>query len=209
MPVEIVVRKETIVVAKDEEPPRFNEQKLRALRPAFDAAGTVTAGNASSLNDGAAAVVVLSADRAGELGVRPQARILGYATFSREPEWFTLAPIGAIRRADGMSQAGGRRRGPVRDQRSVFRGALGGDEGAGAARTRKSTSTAAPSPWDIPSAPAAPASWPPCCTRWSGARGRWASPRCASAAARRWPWRSAAATESTPGAFRGKDPTAQ
>ena len=98
VPVEIVVRKETIVVAKDEEPPRFNEQKLRALRPAFDAAGTVTAGNASSLNDGAAAVVVLSADRAGELGVRPQARILGYATFSREPEWFTLAPIGAIRR---------------------------------------------------------------------------------------------------------------
>ncbi len=98
VPVEIVVRKETIVVAKDEEPPRFNEQKLRALRPAFDAAGTVTAGNASSLNDGAAAVVVLSADRARELGVRPQARILGYATFSREPEWFTLAPIGAIRR---------------------------------------------------------------------------------------------------------------
>ncbi len=98
MPVEIAARKETIVVAKDEEPQRFNEQKLRALRPAFDAAGTVTAGNASSLNDGAAAVVVLSADRAAELGVRPQARILGYATFSREPEWFTLAPIGAIRR---------------------------------------------------------------------------------------------------------------
>ncbi len=96
VPVQIASRKQTVVVDKDEEPGRFNEQKLRALKPAFDPAGTVTAGNASSLNDSAAAVAVLSGARAKELGVRPQARILGFSTHSREPEWFTLAPIGAI-----------------------------------------------------------------------------------------------------------------
>jgi acetyl-CoA C-acetyltransferase len=85
-----------VTVADDEEPTRFNEEKLRALRPAFGKEGTVTAGNASSINDGAAAVVVLSEEKAEALGVTPQARILGYATHSREPEWFTLAPIGAV-----------------------------------------------------------------------------------------------------------------
>jgi acetyl-CoA C-acetyltransferase len=83
-------------VSEDESPKRFNEEKLRNLRPAFGERGTVTAGNASSINDGAAAVVVLSADKVKSWGVKPQARILGYATYSREPEWFTLAPIGAI-----------------------------------------------------------------------------------------------------------------
>jgi acetyl-CoA C-acetyltransferase len=66
------------------------------LRPAFGEKGTVTAGNASSINDGAAAVVVLSSEKIKQFGLRPQAKILGYATYSREPEWFTLAPIGAI-----------------------------------------------------------------------------------------------------------------
>ena len=69
---------------------------MRKLRPAFGDKGTVTAGNASSINDGAAALVAASAERVKELGLKPQARILGYATYSREPEWFTLAPIGAI-----------------------------------------------------------------------------------------------------------------
>jgi acetyl-CoA C-acetyltransferase len=85
-------------VDRDEGLGRFNEEKLRSLQPAFDKKGTVTAGNASSINDGAAAVVVLSAKKAEQLGVTPQAQILGYATFSREPEWFTLAPIGAIKK---------------------------------------------------------------------------------------------------------------
>jgi acetyl-CoA C-acetyltransferase len=98
VPVEISSRKGTVTVAKDEEPTRFNEEKLRKLSPAFGEGGTVTAGNASSINDGAAAVVVLSTDKARELGVKPQAKILGSATFSREPEWFTLAPVGAIAR---------------------------------------------------------------------------------------------------------------
>jgi acetyl-CoA C-acetyltransferase len=88
--------KATVQVKEDENLKKFNEEKLRQLRPAFGKEGTVTAGNASSINDGAAAVVVLSPERAKALGVRPAARILGYATASREPEWFTVAPVGAI-----------------------------------------------------------------------------------------------------------------
>jgi len=98
VPVEVAGRKGPVTVSRDEGPSRFNEEKMRKLPPAFGPGGTVTAGNASSVNDGAAAVVVLSAEKVRELGVAPQARILGYATYSREPEWFTLAPIGAIER---------------------------------------------------------------------------------------------------------------
>ncbi|MGO9113236.1 MAG: thiolase family protein [Thermoguttaceae bacterium] len=94
--VEIKGRKGSVFVSEDETPARFNEEKLRALRPAFDPEGSVTAGNASSINDGAAAIVVISPEKAKTLGVQPQARILGYSTYSREPEWFTLAPICAI-----------------------------------------------------------------------------------------------------------------
>lgn len=96
VPVEVKAGKETVQVSEDENLKKFNEEKLRKLRPAFGEKGTVTAGNASSINDGAAAVMVLSGDKVRELGVKPQARILGYATFAREPEWFTLAPVGAI-----------------------------------------------------------------------------------------------------------------
>ena len=97
VPVEVVVGKNTITVSEDENPKKFNEEKLRQLRPAFGKDGTITAGNASSVNDGAAAVVVLSGDRAKHVNTI-QARILGYATASREPEWFTIAPVGAISR---------------------------------------------------------------------------------------------------------------
>jgi acetyl-CoA C-acetyltransferase len=97
-PVEFTTGKASVVVREDEQPKRFNEEKLRQLRPAFGKEGTVTAGNASSINDGAAAVIVVSAEKAKSLGVRPQARILGYATASREPEWFTVAPVGALTR---------------------------------------------------------------------------------------------------------------
>jgi acetyl-CoA C-acetyltransferase len=98
VPVEVVAGKTTLVVKEDEEPKRFAEDKFRQLRPAFGKDGTVTAGNASSVNDGAAAVVVLSAERAKALAVKPQAKVLGYATASMEPEWFTVAPVGAIRK---------------------------------------------------------------------------------------------------------------
>jgi acetyl-CoA C-acetyltransferase len=95
-PVQVKVGKETVAISEDENLKKFNEEKLRKLRPAFGEKGTVTAGNASSINDGAAAVVVLSAEKVTALGIKPQAKILGYATFSREPEWFTVAPIGAL-----------------------------------------------------------------------------------------------------------------
>jgi len=98
VPVQVKAGRETVTIAEDENPKKFNEEKLRKLRPAFGEKGTVTAGNASSINDGAAAVVVVSGEKAKSLGLKPQARILGYATFSREPEWFSLAPIGAIER---------------------------------------------------------------------------------------------------------------
>src|SRR5262249_17510111 len=95
-PVEVKSGREVIKVSEDENPKKFNEEKLRRLRPAFGENGTITAGNASSINDGAAALVVVSSEKAKALGIKPQAKVLGYATFSREPEWFTLAPIGAI-----------------------------------------------------------------------------------------------------------------
>ena len=94
--VQVKAGKELLTVLEDENPKKFNEEKLRKLRPAFGEKGTVTAGNASSINDGAAACMVVSEEKVKALGLKPQARVLGYATYSREPEWFTLAPIGAI-----------------------------------------------------------------------------------------------------------------
>ena len=90
--------KTTVAVTEDEQPKRFNEENPRQLRPAFGKEGTVTAGNASSINDGAAAIVVASPERAKQLGIKPVAKILGYSTASREPDWFTIAPIDAMRR---------------------------------------------------------------------------------------------------------------
>jgi len=82
----------------DEEPGRGNVGKLPDLKSAFEKNGTVTAGNASTINDGAAALVVMSAETAGKKGVAPLARIVGYATASLEPVWFTIAPVDAIRK---------------------------------------------------------------------------------------------------------------
>jgi len=98
VPVEIAVKGKTTTFATDEGPSRFDEAKLRALKPAFGPEGTVTAGNASSINDGAAALLIASAAKCQQLGLKPQARIVGGVTFSREPEWFTLAPIGAVKK---------------------------------------------------------------------------------------------------------------
>ena len=87
-----------LVFKVDEEPGRGNVAKLTALKPVFQKDGTVTAGNASTINDGAAAVVVMSAETAKRRGIRPLARILGFTTASLEPVWFTVAPIDAIRK---------------------------------------------------------------------------------------------------------------
>jgi len=82
----------------DEEPGRGNVSKLPSLKPAFQKDGTVTAGNASTINDGAAAVVLMSAENAAKRGIKPLARIVGYSTASLDPMWFTIAPIDAIRK---------------------------------------------------------------------------------------------------------------
>ena len=96
-PVTVRTRRGEIVVERDEEPPRCDLDKIPSLRPAFAKDGTVTAATSSKISDGAAATVVMSADRAEVLGVQPLAVIRAHATFSQEPGWFTTAPVGAIR----------------------------------------------------------------------------------------------------------------
>ncbi|EDY83260.1 acetyl-CoA acetyltransferases subfamily [Verrucomicrobiia bacterium DG1235] len=98
-PVEVKGKRGSItIVDTDEEPQRFNEGKFTSLRPAFGKEGTVTAGNASSINDGAAAVVVLSGEKVKSLGITPEARILGYSQVGNAPEWFTLAPVEVLKK---------------------------------------------------------------------------------------------------------------
>lgn len=99
IPVKIASRKGEITVDTDEDPGKGDVNKLGSLRPAFDKEGTVTAGNASGINDGAAALVVMSAEKAKALGLKPLARILSQAQSSREPEWFTMAPSDSMERA--------------------------------------------------------------------------------------------------------------
>jgi len=96
--VEIKHRKSSITVSEDEEPKRANFDKIPLLRPVFKTDGTVTAANASSLNDGAAACVVTTQERASVLGIEPLGRIVAHAAAGRAPEWFTMAPADAIRK---------------------------------------------------------------------------------------------------------------
>lgn len=96
VPVEVKSKKETITVTEDDDPKRVNFDKAKTLRPSFDKEGTVTAFNASSINDGASAIVVMSADKAKELGLTPLAKIVSQGSFAHKPEWFTTAPAYAI-----------------------------------------------------------------------------------------------------------------
>jgi len=98
--VEIPQRKgEPVIFDTDEEPGRVKFEKLPKLKAPFKKDGTVTAANASSISDGAAALVVMSESRAKEEGLTPLAYIRSHAGFSQEPEWFTTAPVGASKRA--------------------------------------------------------------------------------------------------------------
>ncbi|HEV8353947.1 MAG TPA: acetyl-CoA C-acetyltransferase [bacterium] len=98
VPVEVPQPKgEPVVIAEDEEPRRVDFEKLGKLRPAFEENGTVTVANSSSNSDGAAAVVLAAADVAASLGLRPLARVVGYAGAAMAPEWFTIAPAHATR----------------------------------------------------------------------------------------------------------------
>ncbi|MBB5622184.1 acetyl-CoA C-acetyltransferase [Pedobacter cryoconitis] len=97
IPVEVVDRKgNATIIDKDEDAYSVNFEKLPGLKPVFKKDGTITAANASALNDGAAALVLMSADKAKELGLKPLARILSYADAQQAPEWFTTAPSKAI-----------------------------------------------------------------------------------------------------------------
>ena len=98
VPVEIKTRKGSVVVDVDEEPAKVNFDKVKTLRTVFKKDGTVTAANASSIDDGASALVVTSETKAQELGAKPLAKIIAHDSFAQEPEWFTTAPIHAIKK---------------------------------------------------------------------------------------------------------------
>ncbi|MED5463403.1 MAG: acetyl-CoA C-acetyltransferase [Myxococcota bacterium] len=92
-------RGDPIVVDTDEEPFKAPLEKMPTLRPAFDKAGTITAANASKINDGAAALLLASKEQAADSGWTPLGRIVSYASHAQEPEWFTTAPVEAARKA--------------------------------------------------------------------------------------------------------------
>jgi acetyl-CoA C-acetyltransferase len=100
VPVEVPQRRgDAIIVSKDEEYTNVRMEKIPALRPAFTKEGTVTAANASTINDGAGAMVLMSKDKAKELGLKPLATIKSYADAAQEPKWFTTAPAKALPKA--------------------------------------------------------------------------------------------------------------
>lgn len=96
-PVTVAGRKGDVVHSSDEQPGRCDIGKIPTLRPAFNKDGTVTAASSSSISDGAAAVVLLSADDAKARGITPLARVVAHASHAQEPQWFTTAPVAAIR----------------------------------------------------------------------------------------------------------------
>lgn len=99
-PVSIPQRKgDPKLVERDEEPFKGDPEKLAGLRPAFDKAGAITAGNASTINDGAAVLLLASEEAVKKHNLKPVAKILGSATHSQDPVWFTTAPVGAMQKA--------------------------------------------------------------------------------------------------------------
>ena len=102
-PVTVKGRKGETVIARDETPGTCDVSKITSLKPAFNKDGTVTAASSSSISDGAAALVLMSAKTADARGLKPLARMLAYASHAHEPEWFTTAPVGAIRKVLGSS----------------------------------------------------------------------------------------------------------
>ena len=97
IPVEVPQRRgENIIISEDEEYKNVKLDKIPNLRPVFDKDGTITAANASTLNDGASALVIMSLEKANELAIKPLAKIISYADAAHEPEWFTTAPSKAL-----------------------------------------------------------------------------------------------------------------
>ena len=98
-PVTVSTRKGDVTVSIDEGPAKAKLDKIASLKPAFKKDGTITAASSSSINDGAAALVLMRESTAKELGCKPPARIVAHATHAQEPEWFTTAPVGATQKA--------------------------------------------------------------------------------------------------------------
>ena len=97
IPVEIKDRRGNItIIDEDEEYKNFNEDKLRSLRPVFTKDGTVTAGNASTINDGASALVIMSLEKCKSLNLDPLAKIIAYSDIAQDPKWFTTSPAKAV-----------------------------------------------------------------------------------------------------------------
>jgi acetyl-CoA C-acetyltransferase len=97
-PVTVKGRKGETVIPRDETPGTCDIAKIAGMKPAFNKDGTVTAASSSSISDGAAALVLMNARTAAARGLKPLARVLAYASHAHEPEWFTTAPVGAIRK---------------------------------------------------------------------------------------------------------------
>jgi acetyl-CoA C-acetyltransferase len=98
-PVEITDRAGTQKYDTDEEPGKARFDKIPSLKPAFDKDGSITAANASKINDGGAALVLASEKAVKEKGLKPLARVVAHGTFAQDPKWFTTAPVGAIKKA--------------------------------------------------------------------------------------------------------------
>lgn len=98
VPVKVPSKGETLIVERDEEPYRIPVEKIPKMRPAFQEGGVITAGNASKINDGAAVVLLGDGEVVKRYNLKPMARILGQATYSQEPEWFTTAPAKAVKK---------------------------------------------------------------------------------------------------------------
>ena len=164
-------------------------EALAALKPAFKKDGTVTAGNAPGVNDAAAAVVLMSAERARDLHLKPLATIRAQATSGVAPRWVMLAPVTGVQKV--LARAGW----SIDDVdlfelNEAFASRPSASPKNSASPSTASTSTVAPSPSAIPSGPAAPASSSPYSTKCSAATHTKASPLSASAAATPWPWPS-------------------
>lgn len=96
VPVTVKTRKGELIVSDDEQPLTANLEKIPSLKPAFKKDGTITAANASSISDGASALLLMTAEEAARRGLKPLAKVVAHATHSQEPAEFTLAPVGAI-----------------------------------------------------------------------------------------------------------------
>lgn len=98
-PINIKVKKDVVTIDKDEGPSKINFDKVPHLKPCFEKEGTITAANASTLNDGACALALMTREEANKRGLKPLAKIASIASHAREPVWFTVAPVGAIQKA--------------------------------------------------------------------------------------------------------------